>query len=395
MARYKVRVSKKGQANTQFQAMVNEHARSLRKRLEELRVVHTESPQVFGQVSMASPRGRLAKEAPFYQPVDIKIADKDLSYIAGLFDGEVEISITSSGRSYSLNLRWTKTDYFILRFLKNIFGGSVRKVKPQSYYRFEVWQWMLFGRNAYSALRKIYPFLHIKKEAAAICLAFFERYSVGHKKYKRVSDEQHAIGALYMSRLQEHYLQSGSSKKSFSLHKSKQPLSVPTLQENIQAPVFPKHRRTPDIGLSELELAYIAGLLDVESTFLIYKISGRPSYLLEVNYRKTDYNTLQYLASIFGGRVRQAPISSRNKIDIWLWKLVSARAYTLIRHIYPFLRIKREAAEVCLKFFEFYWRGRSSKPVSPERQAIGAKYAALVRLHYTKSMCHRRKDIEA
>jgi len=326
-----------------------------------------------------------------YNPDDIRVEDKYLAYIAGLFDGEVALGIHRIGRSYRLQITYTKTNYDILKYLSNIFGGGVRRVKPQPYHRFKVWQWYIGAGYAYRTLRKLYPFLRIKQEAAAICIEFFERYWVGHS-FTPVSNKRQAIGAQHMSQLQAYQSKPGSSKKSRTLHKLKQQRSISTVPDNVQAPTILKHYLLPHITLPELELAYIAGLLDAESSFLIYKLSNRPSYLLEVNYRKTDYNTLQYLADIFGGRVKPAPLSPRNIQDVWLWKLVSARAYSLLRHIYPFLRVKRRAAEICMEFFELYWQGRSTKPVSPERQAIGAKYAALLRLYHTKSMRHRRKN---
>jgi len=143
--------------------------------------------------------------------------------------------------------------------------------------------------------------------------------------------------------------------------------------------------------VSEREKGYIAGLLDVDSSFLVYKLSGRPSYLLEVVYRKTDYEPLRYLAGIYGGRIRPAPKSEKNIRPIWLWKISSQKAYRLLRDVSPFLRIKTRAAEICMEFFESYWRGRYGVAVSAERQAIGAKYAALLKLYQTKSMPHAKK----
>ena len=74
-------------------------------------------------------------------------------------------------------------------------------------------------------------------------------------------------------------------------------------------------------------------------------------------------------------KVRPALRSPGSKLDVWLWKIGSIKAYRLLRWIYPFLRIKRREAEICMEFFECYWQGRSKKLVSPGRQAIGAKYA--------------------
>jgi len=332
-----------------------------------------------------------------FNPDDIRVEDKYLAYIAGLFDGEVALGIVRTGRSYSLHISYMKTNYDILKYLSNIFGGSVRRVKSQPYYRFNVWQWYIGAGYAYRTLRKLYPFLRIKKEPAAICIEFFERFWQGYShKLKPVSNKRQGIGAHYMAQLKRHQSKPGSSKKSHLLYKKiKQQNIISIVPDYAQESDTYKSYRLPNIELPEIELAYIAGLLDAEGSFIIYKISNRPSYLLEMNYRKTDYNTLRYLSDIFGGSVKPAPFSPGNKLDVWLWKLVSARAYNLLIHIYRFLRIKRRAAEICMEFFELYWQGRTTKPVSPERQAIGAKYAALLREYHTKSMRHRRREIEA
>jgi len=46
--------------------------------------------------------------------------------------------------------------------------------------------------------------------------------------------------------------------------------------------------------------------------------------------------------------------------------------------------LSARATELCMEFQKAYWRGITGKPVSPERQAIGAKYANLLRLYHLK-----------
>jgi len=328
--------------------------------------------------------------ATLYNPDDIKVEDKELSYIAGLFDGEVALTINRSGpnaRSYTLNISWTNRNYDILKYLSTIFGGKISKVKKQPNHRFNEWQWNIYAGNAYRVLRKLYPLLRVKKETAGICIEFFEHFWQGKSK-KPVSLERKAIGQYYVSRLKEHQSKPGRSKKPCIIHEKEKPtFSIVKIQEQNHT----ESKEPVDFIWSELDNAYIAGLLDVESSFIIYKLSNRPSYLFEVAYRKTDKNTLQYLAKIFGGKVRSAPMSSGNKKEVWIWKVTSAKAYTVIKTIYPLLRIKKRHAELCMEFFKLYWQGSSTKQVSPERQSIGAKYVALLKSYNPKSMKHKRK----
>lgn len=136
------------------------------------------------------------------------------------------------------------------------------------------------------------------------------------------------------------------------------------------------------------EIAYIAGLLDAEGAFLIYRQSKGRGYTLQLVYNKTHYDTLKYIGDIFGGKVRPV-ITSRSgaKVgqDYWRLSLTSRKAYYTLKHIYPFLRIKKEAAQICIEFFELYWRPKSETGrVSDERQFIGKTYAARLDNYKTK-----------
>lgn len=145
------------------------------------------------------------------------------------------------------------------------------------------------------------------------------------------------------------------------------------------------------VDLPEAEIAYIAGILDAEGCFEIYKMSNSRGYCLQLAYRKTDYATLKYIGDIFRGRVRPAKMSSKNKLKVWLLLLTSKKAYYTLKHIYPFLIIKKRAAKICIDFFELYWRPNSgSIPVSDERQQIGRIYAARLDKYKTKPL-HRQR----
>lgn len=131
-------------------------------------------------------------------------------------------------------------------------------------------------------------------------------------------------------------------------------------------------------------MSYIAGLFDVDSSFIITRRTDRNIYLLEVIYKKTDYETLEFIHKTFGSRIHSVPKSKLNKQDIWELKYNSQQAYNILQQIYPYLRAQKRPAELCMKFQEGYWRGITGRSVSPERQAIGAKYANLLRLYHLK-----------
>ena len=55
----------------------------------------------------------------------VNMEDKELAYIAGLFDGEVALQIHQKGHSYYLSVSYNKKDYDILKYLTDVFGGQV------------------------------------------------------------------------------------------------------------------------------------------------------------------------------------------------------------------------------------------------------------------------------
>ena len=128
----------------------------------------------------------------------------------------------------------------------------------------------------------------------------------------------------------------------------------------------------------------MAGLFDVDSSFVITKRKDRNSYLLEVINRKVDYETLEFIQKTFGGNIHSVSKSKLSKKDSWDLKYHSQQAYNVLQQIYPCLKGQKRIAELCMEFQERYWRGITGRPVSPERQAIGAKYATLLRLYHLK-----------
>ena len=143
--------------------------------------------------------------------------------------------------------------------------------------------------------------------------------------------------------------------------------------------------RLDDVVLSECDLAYISGLLDVEASFLVKKRSSDRGYFLQVHYNKTDWDTLKYIADLFGANVKTVKRKKGEK-ELWSFSLSSRKAYRLINQIYPMLIIRKKTADLCMEFLEQYWMSDArGKPVSEERKLIGAKYEALLKEHYLKS----------
>lgn len=111
------------------------------------------------------------------------------SYAAGFFDGEGCIRITKrnprNGRStnYSLLVTVAQKDGQSMDWLYGNFGGMVymkNKKKDESDW---VYEWRLTDRKAYEFLKKILPFIIVKKAQARLAIRFQERRNFARTRH--------------------------------------------------------------------------------------------------------------------------------------------------------------------------------------------------------------------
>lgn len=99
------------------------------------------------------------------------------------------------------------------------------------------------------------------------------------------------------------------------------------------------------------DLAYIAGFVDGEGCIRIKQASQRGnSFYVWVAITNTYKPTLDYVAEIFGGKVRQA----ERKTNKWAYHflITSSEAVDFLKSILGFMREKRAQAELAIKFHE-------------------------------------------
>jgi len=144
----------------------------------------------------------------------------------------------------------------------------------------------------------------------------------------------------------------------------------------------------PDVEVSEIDLAYIAGLLDGDGSFLIRKRSGERGYCMQVVYPKYHRETIEYVSNLFEGNAKDVNRSAGKAV--YMVTFSSRKAYRLLSQIYPLLRIKKRAAQICMRFLEQYWRPGRTTPVDIDRDNIGAFHASLLKKEHTKSWPRRR-----
>ena len=88
----------------------------------------------------------------------------DLAYCAGLMDGEGCITLTRDSESnYRLRIKITSTDYSVLTWLQEHFGGSINLSRKESKYNKEAWDWICRTEDQVVFLFGILPYTIIKR----------------------------------------------------------------------------------------------------------------------------------------------------------------------------------------------------------------------------------------
>lgn len=100
------------------------------------------------------------------------------------------------------------------------------------------------------------------------------------------------------------------------------------------------------------ELAYAAGFIDGEGHIRIQKHSVRGSYMLSVSAVQSTETPLPLLQKCFGGVVkRRVNFYYRGQLKIrWEWQASSKVAERALKLMLPYLRVKKDEAEVALEF---------------------------------------------
>ncbi len=123
---------------------------------------------------------------------------EELAYLAGLIDGEGTISIGycyrnhKSGRKryHKAIMSISNTDYRLIEWIKNLFGGyvGVKKYEGKTYKT--IYRWSIDGTNIDNILKSVSPYLIIKREQAFLVLELRKTLILGNNQYgSRITDE--------------------------------------------------------------------------------------------------------------------------------------------------------------------------------------------------------------
>ena len=107
--------------------------------------------------------------------------------------------------------------------------------------------------------------------------------------------------------------------------------------------------------LAEGLKGWVAGFIDGEGTISIHKMIESKSLMgarhrVSLEATNTNLASLQKLVSLFGGSIWQKRQQGENCLDCYRWRAEGQTAKKAILFALPYFVIKKEQAEIALKF---------------------------------------------
>lgn len=128
--------------------------------------------------------------------------------------------------------------------------------------------------------------------------------------------------------------------------------------------------------MRDSEIAYAAGFFDGEGHIRIAKHSKRGSYMLQVSAVQATLEPLPIFERLFGGTIHRRVTQYRGTPRAqYTWQASSGAAESALRQMLPFLRTKRDEAEMALEFRatfrpQFGNRSKNTPEVEEKRRAM-------------------------
>lgn len=133
------------------------------------------------------------------------------------------------------------------------------------------------------------------------------------------------------------------------------------------------------------DLAYAAGIVDGEGCIVAkrsaVKFRGFPAYSLSVIVGMADPEAVDWLKGTFGGYIYGYDQKGAGKRPMHRWMLSGLRCQYFLKLLLPYLKVKRDQAEVAIGFPARPRSGRRGRPL----EIIEQQEAAYWRLRELKS----------
>ena len=260
----------------------------------------------------------------------------DIAYAAGLFDAEGSVSITKSKRKrcisphYELHINLTSTNWPILNWFKNNFGGCISRDKRK---RKACFQWTTSTNVAANFLQKIIPDLQIKKLQVRLAPQF-------QAEIRKRKNYKHCRITLESLQRREQFRN--------------------------QIFIF-NHKHSGTELADECKIPYVAGLFDGDGSVSIGRESRKKScsHTLRIKLSSNSFKIISWMQNNFNGSTR----TDEYKIGAFpnsAWRTSSNLAENFLRQIFSRLRLKKLHAELAFQFQNEKKRNNSRRPLTLE-----------------------------
>lgn len=143
--------------------------------------------------------------------------------------------------------------------------------------------------------------------------------------------------------------------------------------------------------MNDIDLAYAAGLIDGEGCIQIIKHTDKNcrrgyKWWLNVTVSMCDREAVDFLRSCFGGCIYTPKRLTIKNREIYRWSITTRQAGEFLDQILPYLIVKKELANIAVKFQQMRYLGsRKSLSYLNEQDQIGEQFKEAQRERYNRS----------
>lgn len=240
----------------------------------------------------------------------------DARYLAGIFDGEgcVRISSDSRWNSYFIHVQVANKNEEVVYAHRSMFGGTVSRIARKSEKLSGYFVWHSVCRDAAAYLKAILPHVITKRKQVELALKFDEEVAASKSFGRRGMSKEEA-----------------DRREAVKLELSKM-----------------KREDVVDHGNYAEHLPYVAGLVDGEGCIQVY--SSRKRYCLSLIVGNTDKRMVESLQGNYGGCIVKIKMHSQKHRQAWHWILQGDAVADLLKKLLPSMIIKKPQAELACQF---------------------------------------------
>lgn len=132
-----------------------------------------------------------------------KIKKADIYYLAGLFDGEGCVTLGKANNNYTptyhLNVNIVNTNEALIRWVHSVVGkgGVSQKTRENDHWK-DCFTWKVNGEHAVEFIKRIYPYLKVKKAQAEIAIKYGETIKLKGLRMRLTDQEREGRRILFL-----------------------------------------------------------------------------------------------------------------------------------------------------------------------------------------------------